>query len=333
MIDTLKKQWFVVLIALIFIGFTVFIIYDTNKGKLPGKSENGKDVIATINGKSISADDLYDSMYKSNGGNTLLYLRFQAAVIDESVKSPDEIEKTADQLKEYLNSNAQNQASSSGQSAEEYLKTELAKYGFQEDELDYFCNVQAKMSKMQKDYIDKHMEELFTPLYEKNKGRTVSHILVKMKDANNPTEEEMKTVKAIEKDLKTMSFAEVAKKYKDKGDTSSAEKGGYLGYMDSTTGFVDSFKKQALKMKKGEVSNWVKESNDNYNGWHMIKVEETDKDAILKDKKAKDSIYSAIENANSDLASKYISEAMKKLDVTYGNDDIKKDIQASLESK
>ena len=56
-------------------------------------------------------------------------------------------------------------------------------------------------------------------------------------------------------------------------------------------------------------------------------------DAILKDKKAKDSIYSAIENANSDLASKYISEAMKKLDVTYGNDDIKKDIQASLESK
>ena len=49
MIDTLKKQWFVVLIALIFIGFTVFIIYDTNKGKLPGKSENGKDVIATIN--------------------------------------------------------------------------------------------------------------------------------------------------------------------------------------------------------------------------------------------------------------------------------------------
>ena len=31
----------------------------------------------------------------------------------------------------------------------------------------------------------------------------------------------------------------------------------------------------------------------------MIKVEETDKDAILKDKKAKDSIYSAIENANS----------------------------------
>ena len=189
------------------------------------------------------------------------------------------------------------------------------------------------MSKMQKDYIDKHMEELFTPLYEKNKGRTVSHILVKMKDANNPTEEEMKTVKAIEKDLKTMSFAEVAKKYKDKGDTSSAEKGGFLGYMDSTTGFVDSFKKQALKMKKGEVSNWVKESNDNYNGWHMIKVEETDKDAILKDKKAKDSIYSAIENANSDLASKYISEAMKKLDVTYGNDDIKKDIQASLESK
>ena len=78
--------------------------------------------------------------------------------------------------------------------------------------------------------------------------------------------------------------------------------------------------KKQIDVYKRQVSNWVKESNDNYNGWHMIKVEETDKDAILKDKKAKDSIYSAIENANSDLASKYISEAMKKLDVTYGND-------------
>ena len=38
MIDIIKKQWFVILIALIFIGFSVFCIYDTNKGKLPGKA-------------------------------------------------------------------------------------------------------------------------------------------------------------------------------------------------------------------------------------------------------------------------------------------------------
>ena len=34
MIKILKKQWFVVLIALIFIGFATFSVYDTNKGKL-----------------------------------------------------------------------------------------------------------------------------------------------------------------------------------------------------------------------------------------------------------------------------------------------------------
>lgn len=331
MIETLKKQWFVVLIALIFIGFTVFIIYDTNKGKLPGKSDDGKDVVATINGTNIHADDLYDSMYSANGGSTLLYLRFQAAVIDESIKSTDEIKETADKMKQYLNSNAESQASSSGTTAEAYIKTELAKYGFEADELDYFCTVQAKMSKMQETYISKHLDELFTPMFEKNNGRTVSHILIKMEDAKNPTDAEKKKIKEVEDALKKgTSFADVAKKYSDDG---SKENGGYLGYMDATTNYVDSFKNQALKMKKGEVSGWVKESNDNYNGWHMIKVEETDKDAIMKSKKAKSSVYSAIEAANTDLSSKYISEAIKKLDIKYGSDDIKKDIQASLENK
>ena len=48
MIEVLKKQWFVVLIALIFTSFAIYYIYDTNKGKLPGKSIDGKDVVATI---------------------------------------------------------------------------------------------------------------------------------------------------------------------------------------------------------------------------------------------------------------------------------------------
>ena len=42
MIKILKKQWFVVLIALIFIGFAIFSVYDTNKGKLPGKVSMAK---------------------------------------------------------------------------------------------------------------------------------------------------------------------------------------------------------------------------------------------------------------------------------------------------
>lgn len=51
MIKILKKQWFVVLIALIFIGFAIFSVYDTNKGKLPGKSVDGKDTFTLAYGE------------------------------------------------------------------------------------------------------------------------------------------------------------------------------------------------------------------------------------------------------------------------------------------
>ena len=65
MIKILKKQWFVVLIALIFIGFAIFSVYDTNKGKLPGKSVDGKDVVAGLKGDvNITADELYKNLVK-----------------------------------------------------------------------------------------------------------------------------------------------------------------------------------------------------------------------------------------------------------------------------
>ena len=148
--------------------------------------------------------------------------------------------------------------------------------------------------KMQNDYISKHLDELFTPIYKEKKSRTVSHILIKMEDANKPTKKELEKVQKVEDALKKGdSFADVAKKYSDDG---SASDGGYLGYMDSDTSYVDSFKNAAFKLKAGETSDWVKESNDNYNGWHLIKVEETDKAKLEKDKKAKDSLYKAIAN-------------------------------------
>ncbi len=323
MSETLKKNWFVILIAIIFIGFAIFCVYDTNKGKLAGKKDGGESVVASLDGDTnITANELYDEMYKA-GGDNLILLQFQAAVIDASVETSDEIKTSANSIRQYVEYNAATYATQYGQSSEEYLTSLLANYGYTIDTIDDFCRIQAKMSVLQNDYISRNLEELFTPIAEKNNGRIVSHILVKMEDANNPTAEELATVEAIEKDLETMSFAEVAKKYADKGDTSSAENGGYLGYMDSTTSYVDSFKTQALKMKAGETSEWVKESNSSYNGWHMIYVHETDVKKMLADENAKDSIISAVASADTTISTKYIKEAAEKLDIEYYDDDIK----------
>lgn len=330
MIDLLKRQWFVVLVALIFIGFAIFCIYDTNKDHISGKSHDGKDVVATMkNDTYITADDLYDTLYKNYGGSTVS-TKFQIAVVDQSVKETKELKTQASNYKSNFITSAENNMASYGYSdIKSYINAQLASLGYDYDTLDEYSMLAVKINKLADDYITKNLDELFTKLYNDKKPRKVSHILIKMEDASNPTDAEKKKVKQVEDALAAGdSFASVAKKYSD--DTASASKGGALGYMDSDTQYVKSFLDKALSMKKGDVSEWVKESNDSYKGWHMIKIDEDGKEALLKDKDLKDGIYDAIQKNNSDLYSKYVWEAAKKLDIKYANDDVKKKIMTSL---
>lgn len=330
MVDLLRRQWFVVLVALVFIGFVIFTVYDTNKDRVPGKTHDGKDVVATLSGDTyITANDLYDSLYQNYGASTIS-TKFQIAVVDQSVKETSALKKQASAYKENFINSAQSNMSTYGFSdVKAYIDSQLAPLGYGYDSLDDYAMLSVKINKLADDYISKHLDALFTPIYNAKHSRKVSHILIKMKDANHPTKDEQKKVDLVNKALKSgESFASVAKKYSD--DTASAQKGGMLGYMDSDTQFVQSFKDKALSMKKGEVSDWVKESNDNYNGWHLIKVNETDKKALEKDKEVKDGLYEAIQNDNPDLYSKYVWQASKKLKIKYASDDIKNKIMTSL---
>lgn len=325
MIEILKKQWFVVLIAVIFIGFAIFAAYDTNKGKLPGKSVGGKDVVASMKGDvNITADDLYKQM-ESTSIRSLLFTHFQADVINKGVKTTDELKKTAQSYESNMRADAESRAASAKTDAKTLILQQIERFGFTYDQLGDYAMTVAKMEKLRNDYISENFHTLFTPMYEKKSPRIVSHILIKMADAQKPTEEEMKKVKEVEEALKKGDkFEDVAKKYSD--DTASKAEGGYLGYMDSDTQFVQSFKDAASKLKKGEISPWIKESNQNYNGWHMIRVEETDKNEIGKNEKVKSALYTAITNFNPEITNKFLWETAKKLDIKYANDDIKQQI-------
>lgn len=330
MIELLKRQWFVVLVALIFIGFATFCIYDTNKDRIPGKTHDGADVVASVGSDSyITADDLYDCLYQSYGASSVS-TKFQLAVISQAVKETDKLKEQATNYKANYISQAETNMTSAGYSdIKSYINSQLNPLGYSYETFDEYAMIAVKINKLAEDYIDDHLDELFTPIYEKNSSREVSHILIKMADSQNPTDTEKEKVEKVEKALaKGDSFEKVAKKYSD--DTGSAEKNGSLGYMDSNTEYVESFKTKALSMKKGEVSEWVKESNENYNGWHMIKVDETDKAALLKDKTLKDSIYQTIQENTSDLYSKYVWQASKDLKIKYSSDEVKEQIMESL---
>lgn len=315
MVETLKKQWFVVLVALILVIFTVYIIWDTNKGKLAGKTVDGKDVVASITDKDIFADDVFETI-STQGGDDLLFAKFQDAVASQAVETTDDIKSEA---KLQAKSIEENFKANDPTNYKTTIQSQLNGIGY--DDLDDYCLKTTKVTKLQTEYMDANMDSLFSPIYKEKNSRSVAHILVKMEDSANPTEEELEKIKKIEDALAAgTSFEDVAKEY---SEDSSATNGGVLGYMDSDTAYVDEFKEKALSLAKDEVSQWVKVASSNYQGWHMIKVLETDQAALLENEDTKKGIYSAIMTANENLGKKIVWEKSKELEVSFANDDVK----------
>ncbi|MDE6196038.1 MAG: peptidylprolyl isomerase, partial [Erysipelotrichaceae bacterium] len=304
--------------------FIVFVTWDTNKGKLQGKKANGLQIVSSVDDTNVSADELYDLMKKSIGKSVMLTY-FQNAVIAQAVETTPDLESEAKLLQENLLKSAKSQYPTTYKTV---LAEQLNRLGFESGDLYEYCLTSAKSTKMQDDYISANLDALFTPVYEEKKSRVVSHILIKMTDASNPTEEELAKVKAVEDALASgKDFAEVAKEYSE--DTSSATAGGSIGYVDSDSSLVPPFLEASLALEKGQVSEWVKitdSSLGNYQGWHLIKVVENDKTALMENADIKDALYSALNKADSKLFYKILWENAKKLDIEYADENIKAEL-------
>lgn len=320
MIEILKKQWFVVLIAIVLIGFSIFAVADTNKGKLPGKTMDGIDIVASVADANISADDLFNKADKTIGDQAL-YSQFERAVANAAIETTSDMKADAKTQANQVLAQFKQQYPNDYQ-----IKLDSTLKGLGYSDLDSYFLVQLKIKAMNEAYISEKLDELFTPIYETKNPRDVEHILIKMVDSKNPTAEELDKVKKVEDALASgKSFREVATEFSD--DTGSKENGGNVGYTDTDSQWVAEFKTAALSLKKDEVSDWVKVTSSNYSGWHKIKVVETDKAALEKDENVKDGLYNAILTNNPDLAPKILMEKAETLKVEYANDDVKNKIQ------
>lgn len=326
MIEILKKQWFVVLIAIILISFAVFSIWDTNKGKLAGKSVDGKDVIASLAEENIFVDDIFETIKESSSVEYMVQ-KFQDAVAQEAVEADSAMKDEAKEMAQAIETNFKNNDPTNYKTN---IKSQLASIGY--DDLDEYCMLAVKSQKLVSNYLDEHMDELFTPIYEEKNPRIVSHILIKMEDSANPTEEELAKIQKVEEALaQGTSFADVAKEY---SDDSSAVNGGLIGYADADSNLVEAFKETALDLEKDGISDWVKVSSSNYQGWHKIMVLETDKDAIINyqddNNIGKDSLYAALLQSDTKLQSKIVWEKAQELGTTFASDEIKQQIMDYL---
>lgn len=262
MINFMKKNWFVSVMVVILAVSSCYYIYDTNKGKLKGKSSNGEDVVYSVNGEDTTSSSLYEEMFKTTGEQTA-YMLLQKAVASQSVETTDEMKK-----------NAANQAASiiadfqknNPGTADIKLNTSLRQLGYSgKEELENYLIDYQKSQKIIADYAKSKTEEL--------KIRNISYILIKHQDgtpSDTPTEDEAMRMKAVDDELASNGndFAATATKYSE--DTTSAPSGGELGTIDKNTSNLDAnFLNAALSLSEGEISDWVK---SNQFGYFKIKV-------------------------------------------------------------
>lgn len=314
MIEKLKENWFVCLVAVLLVGAVGFYTYDQNKDKLPGKSIDGKNVVATFGDQVILADDLYDDLYGdvTSGkalGTQILYMHFERAVVDAAIDTDYSL-----QVATQVTALKQSYQSYYGDAWESKLLMDIQGSGYASiDDLDAYFTHMFKMDELAKAAYDENLDELFTPIYNEKSPRTVSHILVKMENPEEPTAEEQKKIDDINKALADgTDFAEVAKTYSD--DT-SASAGGFLGYADADTNFVPEFKDAMLAIEKGVVSEWVTSEF----GRHLILVNETDKAALLANEDIREAIYKAVQKANPTYMTGVLWNKAQELGVTFAD--------------
>lgn len=252
--DFLKKNWFVVLLVIAFTGISIFYIYDTNKGKLKGKTVNGEDVVYSITDKDVTASQFYNDLYTSNGQQAMIEL-FEKAVVEAGVPTTDSIKDTAKAQTEAIISNFQNQY---GSAWETYLNSALKETGF--DDLETYMIFQQKLNQVSADYAKDNFDDL--------KIRQISYILIQYENPDNPSKEptadEQTRMKAVDDALVNgTSFADAAVQFSE--DPSSSESGGVLGVIDRNSSSLDSaFLEASLALEEGAVSDWVRSDNFGY---------------------------------------------------------------------
>lgn len=330
MIDFIKKQWFVAVIAIILLAFITYFIIDTNKAYVKGKKVDGEEIVASIDNYNLSADELYKEMYDSNGaGEKAVIAQFKHTVINEAVPTTNDLKKSAELTMENAIQSVQAQYKYSRTQSIKMLESQMHN-SFFNGTLEEFFLMNEKESEFMSNYLDSQTDDLVKPFMEENQVRTISHILVKVNDVENPTAEEQAKMDAVKAALaEGKDFGEVAKEYSD--DALSAEKDGYLGYSDKNSQWVKPFLDESLKLNKGESSSeWVKVStadSQSYSGFHLVKVLETDADTILEDSEVKQQIYTQIKTKDTEMLNKLIWDKSQELGVTFATPELEKAVK------
>lgn len=317
MIENIKKHWFVVVVAVIFLVGIIYFATDQINSVLKGKRVDGKDVVSEVNDQDLLADDYYDLLFEEYGDGELykLFEKATLAAIPVDKEAEENAENDAKNQIQYI-------SAEQGEPGLENLDKALYSLGYDgRDELEMFYQDLDKKEKIFSNYADEHYDKYIKEFLEKNKGRLVSHILINMDDPENPTDEEQKKVDKVNKALEDKNFKEVALELSE--DENTAPNKGLLGYMDANTEFQEEFLKEALKLQEGETGTWIKTSF----GQHLIYIDSTDYSDFKEDSQFIESIV----NTYPEIQTKSVWEKAQDLNIEFENKDVETKLKDYME--
>ncbi len=318
--EFLKQNWFVAVIALFFIGISIYYAYDQNKDNLPNKVVDGKDVVFSVDDTNFTADELYDELYKTYGKSEL-FLKFYMGVIDANVEETEELKS---QINNAVTQTVSYYTNYYGYGLD-YLN-QLAKYYYGYPDFPSYVEYQIKAEKLYSGYIKEHAQEYVTEEFiAKHSPRVISYCLIKFDDPKNPTAEETSRLNAAQQawtnEYSVEKFAEFAMKYSE--DASTAGDGGLLGYVDDNSSLVDAFLKAALDLEEGQVSEWI--FDENY-GYFLIKCDSKNYEDYATDP----NFLSTVLTDNANLANEIVWKYAQGANITFVDDSVKEYIMQQL---
>lgn len=282
------KKWFndltleriiiggVIIIALLLI----ILIFVSTKNT---KTKNGDDIVVSVDGKTITANELYSELKKQNGKNVAIN------IVDDYILNKEY--KTTDDMKKSAENTIDSYKSTYGDNYEAFLEYN----GINDDkELKEILIKNSKLTLVTEDYIKNNLaEKEMKEYYENNIYGDISakHILISFDYDDDASDEEkeakeneakLKAEEIIEKLKKGEDFSTLAKEYSE--DEGSKENGGDLGYFN-TGDMVQEFEDAAYKLAVNEYTTTPIKTTY---GYHIImKTGQKEKPSY---KKSKDTI-------------------------------------------
>ena len=291
--------------------------------------ENGEEVVAEMDGKKITANDLYDELKKQGGAVTLTNM-IDTFVVNKEIKTDDDARSYAD-----------SQLSSYKQSYESYgqdFKAALKSAGYSgEDEFKEELILEYKKNIVTENYVkEKLTDDEIQKYYDENIFGDIEarHILISPNTDDDMSDDEKekaeeKAKKEAEDIIKKLDdgedFAKLAKEYSD--DEGTASDGGKLTVTYGSV--VDEFWDGVTDLKDGKYSKEPVKSEYGYHIIYRIKQKEKPKLKDVKDDVV-DKLVQEKMNEDTTLQTKALVALRKKYNLEITDDGLKSSYDNSV---